>query len=243
MAELIYTEPIKVICVKTKSSKKLIKGAIYSATGIGTEADDPKKRNILISIGRYSLDCFTSIDGKSLEDAPDFKINWKPTLDKNKNFTNQCVRCRYGSGKSIKTGEIYFVEDQRTKIHTGWNGTLSPYIQVKIRGLKRWLNADNFEEMPIAEQRKIKLNFLNGDKIKTGEQTRKFLLYSEKEKIQILLQLLVNSLVDFNIAEHTEQVHISELILNKGKQYNIINEDITEFLENVKPILIPYNFC
>ncbi len=37
-------EPIKVICVKTKSSKKLIKGAIYSATSIGTNPHDANDR-------------------------------------------------------------------------------------------------------------------------------------------------------------------------------------------------------
>jgi hypothetical protein len=31
-------------------------------------------------------------------------------------------------------------------------------------------------------------------------------------------------------------------MLNKGKQYNVIEEDITEFVKNVKSILIPFNF-
>ncbi len=195
-----------------------------------------------IPAGLYDLECFTSIDGKSLKFEPDFNIEWKPSLDKHKIYTNQCVRCKYGSGKTLKNGEIYYVENQRTHTRTSWNGQLIPYIQVKIRGIKNWVSAENFEEMHISEQRKLKLKNLNGEKVKTGESTRKFLLYTEKERIVILFNLLLSSLVDVNGAEFTEQPDISKLILNKGKQYNIIEEDIIEFLKNVKSILIPFNF-
>ena len=139
MAKLTYKEPIKVICVKTKNSKKLIKGAIYSATAIWTDTRNTKDRSIRIPAGIYSLDCFTSIDGKSLESEPDFLIEWKPTLDINKNYTNHCVRCKYSSGRTLKNGEIYYVEDQRTAVRNGWNGAKHLHIQVKIRGIKNWL--------------------------------------------------------------------------------------------------------
>jgi hypothetical protein len=238
----IVKEPIKVICVKTKSSKKLIKGAIYLATNIGTNPRDTKDRHIRIPAGLYDLECFTTIDGKSLKNEPDFNIEWKPSLDIHKIYTNQCVRCRYSSGKILKNGEIYFVENQRTQTRKGWNGTIIPYIQLKIRGIKNWVTSSNFEEMHIAEQRKIKLKSLNGEKVKTGESTRKFLLYTEKEKILILFNLLSSSLIDVNGAELIEQPDISKMMLNKGKQYNIIEEDIAEFVKNIKSILIPFNF-
>ena len=240
---LIYKEPIKVICVKTKASKKLIIGAIYSATSISTDSKDKNDRHIRIPAGLYSLECFTSIDGKSLKNEPDFKIEWKPSLDIHKIYINQCVRCRYSSGKTLKNGEIYFVENQRSMSRTGWKGQIIPYIQLKIRGIRNWVSSTNFEEMHISEQRKIKLKNLNGEKVKTGESTRKFLLYTEKEKIVILFSLLLGSLVDINGAELIEQPDISKFILNKGKQYNVIEEDITEFVKNIKSTLIPFNLC
>ena len=109
-------------------------------------------------------------------------------------------------------------------------------------GLKKWISANNFKEIHISEQRKIKLKTLKGEKIKTGEETRKFLHYSEKERMQILFQLLSSSLIDINGAETLEPTDISKIILNKGKQYNIITEDIIPFLNNLKTLLKPYNF-
>ena len=238
---LIIKEPIKVICVKTFSSKKLIKGAIYLATNITTDSIS-KTRHIRIPIGLYSIDCFTLLDGKSLSNFPDFAIKYQESLNANINYTNQLVRCRYSSGKYLKTGEIYYVESQKTKLIKNWSGNLYPYTQIRIRGMRNWVSMNNFEEMHISEQRKIKLKNLNGEKIKTGEETRKFLHYTEKERIQIFFQLLSSSLIDINSAELTEQINISKLILNKGKQYNIIEEDIKPFLNNLKPILKPYNF-
>jgi len=239
---LIYKEPIKVICVNPKGSKKLIKGAIYSATSIGTDYHNPEDRFIRISVGRYSLNCFTFIDGNSLKNEPDFVIEYKPMLDFTKDYTDQCVRCRWSSSKILKNGEIYYIESQRIINKKSWNGTLTPYYQVKLRGINRWTSSSNFEEIHISEQRKIKLNNLNGEKVKTGESTRKFLHYSERERIQILCQLLNSSLIDINNAELMERVDLFKIILNKGKQYNIIDEDVKPFLESVKEILKPYNF-
>lgn len=240
---LTYKQPIKVICVKTKSSKKLIKGAIYLATNIGTNPRDSTDRHIRIPAGLYSLDCFTFVDGKSLENEPDFNLERGNLLKDNVNYVDQCVRCRWSSGKILKKDEIYYVENQKTQVRYDWNKMPYNHVELKIRGIKNWLSSNNFEEMPIAEQRKIKLKNLNGEKVKTGESTRKFLLYTEKEKVLILFNLLLSSLVDVNGAELTEQIDISKLILNKGKQYNIIEEDITEFLENIKSTLKPFNFC
>ena len=240
---LIYKEPMKVICINTKNSKKLIKDAIYYATSIGSDYNNnTDERYIRISIGKYSLNCFTSIDGNSLKNEPAFVIEQKSSLDFSKDYTDQCVRCSWSSSKVLKNGEIYYVESQRMSNRKDWRGTLVPYHQIKLRGIKNWAPLCNFEEIHISEQRKIKLNNLNGEKVKTGESTRKFLHYSEKERIQILFQLLNSSLIDINNAELVERVDLLKIILNKGKPHGIIDEDVKPFLKNIKKLLNPYNF-
>lgn len=239
MATLTYKDPIKVICVKTASSKKLIKGAIYSATHIGTSYN--KERYIRITVGHYSLDCFTHIDGSSLENIPDFIVN-RQDLDKDKDYTDQCVKCNYSSNKTLKEGEIYYVEAQKNEIRYDWHKNPYNHITLKIRGMKNWTSSSNFEEVPVSDQRKIKLKNIRGEKVKTGESTRKFLLYSKKERTQILLQLLTSCIADINNTELTEQVDISKLILKKGTKYNILEEDVRPFINSLKTILKPYNF-
>jgi hypothetical protein len=143
----------------------------------------------------------------------------------------------------LKEGEIYYVEAQKTEIKYDWNKKPYNYIRLKIRGLKNWTSSSNFEEVPVSDQRKIKLKNIKGEKVKTGESTRKFLLYSKKERTQILLQLLTSCIADVNNTELTEQVDISKLILKKGTKYNLlIDEDVRPFINSLKTILTPYNF-
>lgn len=227
---LVYKKPIKILCAKTGNSTKLIKGAIYSATKVLTYYNNDKFAHI--SIGTYSLDYFTYLDGSSLKDIPEFVLSEE--LDKNVDYTGKCVKCAYSSGKFLKKDEIYYVESQKI---FEWGEK-----KFKIRGIDRYRLASNFKEISIGDQRKIKLKNLIGDKIKTGELTRKFLLYSEKEKTQILLQLLVNCINDTTDVEFTEQINIVKMILIKGEKYNLIEEDVKPFINSVKSILIPYDF-
>jgi len=154
---------------------------------------------------------------------------------KSKNYTGEFVKCRYSSGKSYKEGEIYYVEKQISieKKSSGWyNSNTYTEYKFKIRGIKISSSTHRFEEIPIIEQRKIKLKNLKGEKIKTGEQTRKFLLYSEKEKISILFEILSKVLIDINKTDNIEKLNfdIVDLMIKKDLKYSLTREDIEPFL-------------
>lgn len=230
---LVYKEPLRVICINARNSTKLIKGATYFAQGIKTGSD--KKREVQIKdVGFYSINYFSLMDGRSLNTEPDFHIqNNRKSLDTtNKNYKGQFVRCRWSTGKSLKEGEIYYVEEQReTTEISSWNNTSYKHVKFKIRGIRNPVNPYRFEEIDIREQRSIKLKNLKGDKIKTGEQTRKFLLYSEREKIQILFEVLYKTLFDLSKTEITPDVDMLSLMIRKGNNYALLEEDIKPFLK------------
>jgi len=223
-----YHEPIKVICINARNSTKLLKGATYVATCIYTSHTTERKIT-LKNIGTYSLANFTDIDGKSLDYHKDFG-SYRAPLDSEKNYTGQFVRCRYSSGKSFKEGEIYYVENEKREKTKTYGGNFINNIMLKIRGVRNYVNPYRFEEIPIKEQRSIKLKNIKGEKVKTGEQTRKFLLYSEKEKTSILFQTLSLVLIDLNKIEFDQKIDLIKLMLTKGKNYCFTEEEIKEFL-------------
>jgi hypothetical protein len=147
-----------------------------------------------------------------------------------------------GVGKSLKAGEIYYVEEQKIKKDSNpKNGYYRSDVKFKIRGIKNPVSTYKFEEIDIKEQRNIKLKNLKGDKIKTGEQTRKFLLYTEKEKIQILFETLTRVLSDLAKIEINEKPNLIRLMLIKGNKYALIEDDIKFFLkEKIETILKPF---
>jgi hypothetical protein len=236
----IYRKPIQVIC-NSDSSTKLIKGAQYIAISINTTTCNNKiNRTIYIKdVGGFVLKNFTNIDGSSLDNEPDFSIQTDNRLIDTKDYTGQFIKCiySYSSCKSLKGNEIYFVEKQ---INTP--SSRGRYdIKLKIRGIKNLVNSYKFREIDISEQRKIKLNNIKGNITKTGEQTRKFLLYTEKEKTIILFETLTKVLVDINNI-HDGSVNITDFMIKKGKNYCLIEDDIKEFLKTtILDSLKPFN--
>jgi hypothetical protein len=234
------TNPLKVICINPKCSIKLIKGATYIAESIHTYN---KKRSVYLkNVGSYDPKNFTLLNGDPLTNQPDFTIE-RNLLDANKNYTGQFVKCRYSSGKSMKEGEIYYVENEKRELRKGYGSNNNYYdVKLKIRGVRNFVSTYRFEEIPIKEQRNIKLKNLKGEKIKTGEQTRKFLLYTEKEKINILFEILARTMADLNKIEYDKEINIVDQMITKGRNYNIAKEDIIPFLKNkIEIILKPFN--
>lgn len=233
---------IKVICVNPKYSTKLIKGATYLVQSINTNKWYNNERTVYISnVGNYKCENFTLIDGSSLDIIPDFDFKYEEYLDTQKtDYTGQYVKCRSDSGKYIKQNEIYYIENQK-KTQKVWNGQTYDVIKLKIRGIDRLVNPNNFTEIPLLDQRSIKLKNIKGQSPQTGDRTRKFLLYSEQKKINIIYQLLSKVLIDINNAISTEQIDIKTSILSKGKTHNIIEDDIIEFLDIIKPTLKSFN--
>jgi len=237
---------LQVICINPANSMKLIKGAIYEALSIHTWTphlfSGRKRRDIYIKyVGNYDTKNFTLLNGSSLDNEPDFSLE-KKNLDPKKDYTGQFVRCRYsGTSKTLKEGEIYYIEKEKKEISRIMLGNSLSH-KLKIRGVKNYISAYKFEEIDIKEQRYIKLKNLKGDKIKTGEQTRKFLLYSEKERIKILFEILTKVITDLSkIIEINSDIDIITLMIKKGKEYDISDEDIRSFLKNkIETIIKPF---
>ena len=244
-----FKEPIKVICIDSGYSKKLIKGGIYIANAIRTSQF--KRFVYLNDMGNYSINIFRLLDGYTLDTLPDFVIeNNKKIINlETTNYTGQIVKCRYSSG-SYKEDEYYYVEKQERYEKTSpYNRSTSCHTsyryKFKIRGFRNRVNADyKFYEIPLIEQRSIKLKTLRGDKIKTAEQTRKFLLYSKKERLSILFQILAKTLIDINKIEinPNDKLDIVKLMIVRGKNYAVLEEDIIPFLKGkintlIKPLL------
>jgi len=236
---IIYNEPITVICIDASHSIKLIKGGTYLANSIRTYSSD--RKIYLKNINYYSAKYFTTIDGKSLDDTPDFTVKITISLDTdNKDYTGQFVRCLSSSGKVLKQDEIYYVENQIRTQRIGHNNVIFYDTKLKIRGVRNCVSPYRFNEIDITQQRNIKLKNLEGKKAITGDQTRKFLLYSEKEKVRILFDSLTKVLFDINRIENDINLDISKLMIIKGKNYSLIEEDVIPFLKIVKLILKPY---
>ena len=194
-----------------------------------------------IERGSYDPQVFTLLNGDSLKNMPDFNIEIKK-LDDNKSYIGQFVRCRYSTGKSMKEGEIYYVEDERKTTKQRYNNQQYIDIKLKIRGIRNYVSRYRFQEISIKEQRYIKLKNLKGEKTKTGEQTRKFLLYTEKQRIVILFETLTRVMTDLSKMEIDSKIDIVKLIITKGKKYNINEDDITPFLKGkIETILKPFN--
>lgn len=242
-AKVLYKEPIKVICINSKISKKLIQNATYLAMSMYTRVDGERVTYIK-DIGFYGVEFFKLINDNPLTSLPDFFAeNGTSVNAKNVDYTGQFVRCRNSTGKSLKTGEIYYVEEQRKSTKLNFRGLPVDTYKFKIRGIRNLISEYRFDEISISEQRLIKLKNLYGQKTKTGEQTRKFLLYTEKQRMSILFDLLSRVLIDINKVESTQKLNITELILTRGDSYAINKDDIAKFLkEDIKKNLEHYNF-
>ena len=226
------SKPLKVICIRSGNSTKLIKGGVYSVLALYTRSVD--RTIYLKDVGNYNIKNFTLLNGDLLDNTADFNtMSIRINTEKN-NYTGQFVVGRTTSGKSLKEGEIYYVEEHRKIIEKrmSYGGQLQQYTidKFKIRGIKNLLFAYNFEEIEIKEQRHIKLKYLKGEVTKTGDQTRKFLLYTEKEKTIILFDILAKALIDLKYVELDKPANIIEMMIIKGKKYVVNEDDIKSFL-------------
>lgn len=228
---MIEQKLLKVICINPKSSTKLIKGATYKATSLYTSTSDNVRKLYLKDVGYYDYKNFSLEDGSSLTEIKDFSTSYE-RLDSEKTFIGQFIRCKWSYGKSLKGGELYYVENEKREVKRSYGTNTYVDLKFKLRGIKNFVGCHSFEEVPLVEQRKIKLKNLKGEKIKTGDQTRKFLLYTEKERTSILFETLSRVLIDLHKIEFNEKIDIVKLILSKGKNYCMIEEDVKIFLEN-----------
>lgn len=224
---VIYTE-------KNKSTK-LVEGCEYLATNLYGAIGDKIRFVQIQNIGCFNSRYFTLPDGTPLNTLDPFSIEnknirVKPSLI---DYTGQYVRCSFSTSKYIKENEIYYVESQFK------NNLASQYYadfvySFKLKNIKHSVASYRFYEIPLSEQRNLKLKSLNNEIIKTGTSDRKFLLYNEKERNIILLNIFTKSLIDINnIYNITDKKNtIIKIMMKKGKKYNILEEEIILFFNN-----------
>jgi len=243
---------LEVICVNDKGTKKLIKGQKYFAEALWEESGwnnniKPSiphngklvlRRRIRIKgINDYFVERFKTVDGSNFYDISVFgeKNRWKnddAIKPNDKNYTGQYVSCRYeGRSKYLKSGQIYYVEDHRTEqVQNSWNNSTSTKHTFKLKGLRNYINPFGFDEIPLKEQRKLKLQSIDGEEITSGLNKRKFLYYSNIEKNKIVIQLFLDSIKNLENIEDLNGVNIVDTMVNSGKNYDIVAEDITPFI-------------
>jgi len=202
-----------------------------------------KKQVHLNKVGNYTASNFKTLDGQDLNTFSDFQIPYT-NMRTDISYKGQFVKCKYSGSKMMKINELYYVEDEHNvSKYYAYNRSSYTEKKFKIRGINNLVGIHNFEEISKSEQRSIKLKNLKGEKTKTGDQTRKFLLYTDREKLAILIELLTKILVDINNIELLEnhKLDIIDLILRKGNKYNMKREDIIFFYDNIRPLLAPYS--
>jgi len=238
----ILKSPLKVICVYPKSSIKLIKGGEYYAIELyDTGASTNKEKRVLIKgLTYYSAINFKLENGDYLYVHDTFIVKSKTLDTDNIDYTGQYVRCNRSSSIQTKEGAIYYVELQFKKRQRGYT---FDYHYLKLRGINKNMYSYQFDEISISEQRKLKLDNINGIQIETGN-IRKFTQYSEKEKLVIFLEGLSKSLSDINKTQNSDKIvtNIYKSLTTKCKKYDVIEKDFEEFLKlDIKTILEIYN--
>jgi len=238
---------LEIVCVNDNGTKKLIKGQKYFAEALWEDngwnnnktPSIPHKgkfvhrRRIRVKgINDYFVDRFKPTDGSNFYDISVFgeKNRWKNDniiKPNNKNYIGQYILCRYeGKSKYLKSGQIYYVEDHRsTPIVNNWGGTHIKHT-FKLTGLRNYVSPFGFNEIPLKEQRKLKLQSIGGKEIISGLNKRKFLYYSDIEKKKILIQLFLDSIKNLENIKDLNGVTIVDLMVNSGKNYDVIEEDI-----------------
>ena len=240
--EITIKSPLKIICVNPKASTKLLKGGVYYATelyntGAGTNSE---KRVLIKGLTYYSAINFKLENGECLDNQETFIVSSKSLDAENIDYTGQYVRCNHSDSSHTKEGSIYYVQSQFNKRRTGYS---FDYYYLKLSGINKNVYAYQFDEISISEQRKLKLDNINGIQIETGN-IRKFTQYSEKEKLVIFLEGLSKSLSDINKTQNSDKIvtNIYKSLTTKCKKYDVIEKDFEEFLKlDIKTILEIYN--
>jgi len=234
-----------VICINDKGTTKLVKNQKYKITQLyenhsyGTANKHCEHNGVNVTVrkiqvegvGSYFVDRFKLVNGKNFYDIPLFRdeVNYnKNRISNGEDLTGQYILCTYeGNSKYLKSGQIYQVE-RHTRVSrvNNYNSKVQWYGKIKLKGLRSFVGIYGFDKIPIKEQRKFKLQNISGTEIKTGLDKRKFLYYSEDEKLKIIFELLAISIKNLSAIENLKNYTIVDMIVKVGSKYNIIEDDI-----------------
>lgn len=236
---------LNVICINDKGTKKLIKNQKYKAISLfedtyyNTVIHNGKKvfkRKIYIDgINSYDVSRFKLVNSDiSFYDMDLFGDKYpvrRRFLNYNLDYTGQYVMCSYSNSKYLKEKEIYLIVKDDIKNR-----------RLKLKGIKYYQSKYKFEEIELKEQRNLKLKSITGEDINDGVSKRKFLHYSEFEKIKILFETLVESMSNINNVEELNNINIVDVMLKMGKKNDIEESDILPLFDSsIKNIMKKLN--
>jgi hypothetical protein len=199
------------IAICKKGTKRLIKGARYEVINLyndGTNQRWMEGKLEISGIGRFSVDGFTDIDGKSLPKLNIIKqqfVNNPETLKFEDLKKGDILVCRSDSYKTMGKGCMYQIEELITKTSQRMTWNQVPYIHkdysIKFVGAARTLKFSpwRFRKLSPQEAREISLNsVLHGEEpaIVKSKVIRKIDLISNKESE--LMSALSKSIIDPN---------------------------------------------
>lgn len=233
---------MKVICINDTGITTLIKGKEYEATSLFIEQIYsnsqskyiPGQRRVRIKgLRTYPIYRFICADGSNLETLPIFEDRpIQPITDTKENFTGKYVAARW-NGNKLKQGKIYLVTED----------FVNKGRRFKIAGFKGMFRSYYFTQIPLSEQRKIKLQQIKGERPETGANIRPFLHYSEREQIKILFDSLSVVMRRLLATNDLKNISIVEQMIKAGKDYEITEVDVENFLKSdIKKLIKRFGF-
>lgn len=232
--------------ISLKSSKKLIKDAVYKVASLQNlnSRNSPHFNPIVRiylrdnSIQTFPLYCFKPEIGDSFPSiswiCPDYQQildeREQMKIDKNLKSGDYVVPIHDGLKTLIK-GRKYKVDEVITKDHISPRGSVSwTDIKIKLDGSQRLYVAYNFRKCTSQEMRDIGLKKLFDEVVdteKVGRFKRKFDYLTEEEKKNTLVKVIFDSATD----RYRNKMSILDWAIDKsGQNYGLKVDDFSEIL-------------
>jgi hypothetical protein len=237
---------IEVICIK--STEKLLKGAKYEIFKIEKSYH---QRRYYVDGGKaasyININYFKTVDPKINLDAVEIFDNsigsisdtsWKNSISQmkfegttetiKKEMIGNIVQCGgNSSSKYLLKKNFYTIVDIKL-IENSWDKCIR-IDQIKVNnGKGSWYTARNFFQVNKKIQRKLKMNKLaTGSDITTIK--RKFLAYSDNQRLSIVLLICSKILNDAEYTSDTSNIKLEELIIEKANKHDMVKEDLKDF--------------
>jgi len=237
-----------VIC--KRATKRLVKGVRYETGSLyndGTNQHWQEGTVEILGVGRFVVDNFTDIDGKSLPKTniivPRAPINDLKFSDITK---GDILVCTSDSYKTLGKGCMYQIEQLVTKTsqRVGWNKQTYNHTEhtIKFVGIPRVLKFSpwRFRKLSPQEAREISLNsVLHGEEpaIVKSKDIRKIELVTNKELE--LMGMLSKSIIDPNrhhlsIIDWACQKSGSNLGITSDDYSSLMNMTLKDILEKIE---------
>jgi len=231
----LRSEPLEVVCIK--ASNRLIKGEIYECTH--KSKSNRGVRYYIKDVGSFSdLKRFQTKDGKSLNEIEDFdipsqQVNYERlTLDNLK--VGDFVLCRHSSSKYISMDTYYQILDIKTKVNSWDNKVRLESIKIS-NGRNNYYQSYGFVLVDLKKARELKLKSIGNPDFKITSDKRKWENFSETKKLLTISEIFKSITISISLTKSKNKItSIDDFILERGKSYNMIKDDIEPYRGLIK---------